>query len=171
MRSNLIDDIEVQLQTEYNLIELYSDLNSVGCFSCSDQQQHSDQCIDICASDQSQLTRSEWNNFFEDSNDQIDLGCGHVIMSLFSPATQTSVLQFSDVLQFAESLVFDENQNRCYAYDPRDEYKRRLQAMDKETCQAFDCFNCAYTAGQCEWDSVLNMCDKPARPIQQKRGK
>ena len=53
------------------------------------------------------------------------------------------------MLQFANSLVYDERADICYAFDPRDDYRRRLELLDAETCETFDCFNCAYTAGQC----------------------
>ena len=167
MRSNAIDDIEAQLQMENNLIDLYTDIHAVGCFTCSGQESlNEDECIDICNDSNGLLSREDWDSYFDDFDSEIDHGCGHAIISVLDTATQTSILSFNDVLAFAESLVYDDRENRCYAYDPRDDYKRRLQTMDEETCQSFDCFNCAYTAGQCEWDSVLNMCDKPSRQKQ-----
>ena len=38
-------------------------------------------------------------------------------------------LTASDVADFADSLVYDERSNICFAYDPRDEGKRRLQGV------------------------------------------
>ena len=62
------------------------------------------------------------------------------------------------MLRFANSLVYDERTDICYAFDPRDDYRRRLELMDSDTCKTFDCFNCAYTAGQCQWDVNFGEC-------------
>ena len=50
-----------------------------------------------------------------------------------------------DVADFADSLVYDERTDTCFAFDPRDESKRRLKDIECE--EILNCFDCAYTAG------------------------
>ena len=54
-----------------------------------------------------------------------------------------------DVIDFADSLVYDERVGVCYAYDPRDALKRRLENTD---CASMNCYDCAFTAGTCVFD-------------------
>ena len=56
--SKSIDDIEVFLELEQSLMELYSELHATGCFTCSasnsayvtdlDDYVSSNSCIDLC---------------------------------------------------------------------------------------------------------------------------
>ena len=88
MRSNAIDDIEAQLQVENSLIDLYTDIHAVGCFTCSGQESNNDdECIDICHDPNALLSKEEWDSFFEDNDEEIDLGCGHAIISVLDIAT------------------------------------------------------------------------------------
>ena len=62
----------------------------------------------------------------------IDSGCGHAILNVMSFLTKSGGLDYSDILHFANNLVYDERIDVCYAFDPRDESKRRLQEFDEE---------------------------------------
>ena len=58
MMSKSIDDIEVFLELEQSLMELYSELHATGCFTCSasnsayvadpDDYATNNKCIDLC---------------------------------------------------------------------------------------------------------------------------
>ena len=67
--------------------------------------------------------------------------------------------------QFADSLVLDERSGICFAYDPRDVNKRRLQNLSAEDCSTLNCFDCAYTAGICAWHPDRGSCVKPSNTI------
>ena len=59
----------------------------------------------------------------------IDQKCSQVIQSAIGDLVMADQLTASDVADFADSLVYDERSNICFAYDPRDEGKRRLQGV------------------------------------------
>ena len=63
-----------------------------------------------------------------------------------------------DVADFADNLVYDERTDICFAFDPRDETKRRLNEIE---CDELQCFDCAYTAGKCIWDPNFLECQEP----------
>ena len=149
-------------------MELYSQLHATGCFKCSTSDNASttypydyaaeDECVDLCSpiSDSESpialLTASDWSEFFvsASSADQqmtIDSGCGHAALSTLNTLSKIGAIAFSDLIHFTNSLVYDERTDTCYAYDPRDAHRRRLDLLDTETCETFDCFDCAYTAG------------------------
>ena len=94
MQSKAINDVEVQLLIEMNLIELYSDIHAVGCFTCSDDDFDDDECVDICHDTRVTLSPTEWKVFFSDTKQSIDHGCGHAIINVLNHATQTSILPF-----------------------------------------------------------------------------
>ena len=83
-------------------------------------------------------------------------------MNVLQPITKFGALAYLDLLHFANSLVYDERTDTCFAYDPRDAHKRRLALLATEECEVFDCFDCSYTAGKCMWDTNFNECQKPA---------
>ena len=99
----------------------------------------------------------------------IDQGCGHAILSTMSFLTKSGTTPIAEMLHFANSLVYDEMKDICYAFDPRDDYKRRLEKITEEECNTYDCFNCAYTGGKCQWDVAFNECMKPQKPLENKR--
>ena len=66
------------------------------------------------------------------------------------------------MIEFGESLVYDGRTEICYAFDPRDEKKRRLQLVE-ENCMEYNCFDCGFTAGKCDWDRNFGMCLNPSR--------
>lgn len=122
-----------------------------------------DECIDLCsplqADQAAPLKTEEWKAFFSPTNeDKIDSGCGHVILNLMSDLVRSDSIHSSDIIRFANSLVYDERVDICYAFDPRDGYRRRLDILELEDCGTFDCFNCAYTAGICAWDANFSEC-------------
>lgn len=66
-----------------------------------------------------------------------------------------------DAATFGESLVVDERSQICFAYDPRDVLKRRLQGFTSDRdCNNLDCFDCSATAGSCLWDPERSFCLK-----------
>ena len=56
----------------------------------------------------------------------VDSFCSQIIQKAMQEAILAGQLTPSEVVDFAESLVFDERVETCYAYDPRDALKRRL---------------------------------------------
>lgn len=70
------------------------------------------------------------------------------------------VLEGTEVADFADSLIFDERSGMCFAYDPRDMTKRRLQ-VTKFDCLSLNCFDCAFTGGLCMWDPNFGECQLP----------
>ena len=66
-------------------------------------------------------------------------------------------LSADDVSSFADSLVIDERSGFCWAYDPRDDQRRRLQDPQ---CEGSNCFDCSFTAGKCVWNPLNNHCGK-----------
>lgn len=51
-------------------------------------------------------------------NDQV---CSQIIQAAFHDSVMTTgLLNPADVIDFADSFVFDERVETCYAYDPRD---------------------------------------------------
>ena len=164
MQSRSIEDVVTFLEMEEGLLELYSELHAAGCFKCSTSMSASHnsvydyaddtECVDICDpnADYSPLSSVEWKAFFStppgwDHQMTIDQGCGHAAINALQPVTRSGALPFTDLLHFANSLVYDERTDTCFAFDPRDAYRRRLELLDTEQCEAFDCFDCAYTAG------------------------
>ena len=71
-------------------------------------------------------------------------------------------VQPTDVADFADSFVFDEQTQICFAYDPHDNLKRRLNTFNTQAdCQPLNCFDCAFTAGKCVWDPNTSLCRLP----------
>ena len=95
-----------------------------------------------------------------DSNQSltIDTGCGRAFLTATDELSQIGAVAMRERVHFANSLIYDERTDTCFAYDPRDAHRRRLELLDIETCESFDCFDCAYTAGQCVWDGEFNEC-------------
>ena len=71
------------------------------------------------------------------------------------------------MVDFADNLVFDDRVDICFAFDPRDPERRRLQNL--EQCDYQDCNNCAYTAGKCFWDPNFNMCLEPRKKLKKQK--
>ena len=148
---------------EDELLELYSQIHATGCFRCSTSElatnaynDNSDECIDLCSL--KYQTAQEWSEFFisspeKDSIFNIDQGCGNALITILNSLTRTGALTFSELVHFANNLVYDDRTDTCYAYDVRDVHKRRLELIDGENCESFNCFDCAYTAGYCQWNN------------------
>ena len=62
----------------------------------------------------------------------IDTGCGHAFLAATDELGQIGAIALSDRMHFANSLVYDERTDTCFAYDPRDAYRRRLDLLDTE---------------------------------------
>ena len=70
------------------------------------------------------------------------------------------------VSEFAESLVYDSNSDKCMVSD--ETTRRELQSVTKsDDCQRMNCFNCSETAGRCIWDSGLRKCLLPPKGYSQ----
>ena len=97
----------------------------------------------------------------------IDQKCSQVIQSAMGELIMANQLPASEVADFADSLVFDERSNICFAYDPRDVEKRRLQGLivSAEQCNEMNCFDCAYTAGACLWNPEILQCILPSKKV------
>ena len=68
------------------------------------------------------------------------------------------VLDPRELADFGDSLVFDERSGICFAYDPRDEGRRRLNVV---TCGELNCFDCSFTASRCHWEKENKRCRGP----------
>jgi len=96
-----------------------------------------------------------------DKQIDIDRKCSNVIQSSMNSLVLQNLIAAYDLTDFADSLVLDERSGTCFAYDPRDINKRRLQTLSEESCQRMTCFDCAYTAGTCAWHPNKNQCVSP----------
>lgn len=85
-----------------------------------------------------------------------------MVLTAVDDLIKHGLLEGPDTTAFADSLVFDERIGTCFAYDPRDEMKRRLQRISSADCRVMNCFDCAYTAGSCIWDPNFGECQRPA---------
>ena len=153
----------------------------VGCFYCStasgffsmdtDQMLKQEyinehQCVDVCLEsdeyDQEiSIDGQAWSRVFNDGqfdSQLIDKSCS----TAFYQMAEYGVISDEEI-EFGSHLVFDERVDMCYSFDPRDPQKRRLQELN--SCDNQDCFNCAFTAGQCVWDQNLNLCMEPRKKI------
>ena len=80
-------------------------------------------------SEQILSTPAEWTAAVMMNKAAIDNVCSQIIQVAVEDAVASGLLDPADVHSFAESLVYDERQGACYAYDPRDALKRRLQSV------------------------------------------
>ena len=90
----------------------------------------------------------------------MDKKCTEIIESTMAELVSHGYVEPTDVDQLADNLIYDERSNICFAYDPRDVMRRRLQFSDQD-CNEMNCFDCAYTAGKCVYDNSINECVLP----------
>ena len=120
-------------------LEVYEEVVEAGCFYCSSATSSADleeadyehsHCVDVCREtpdDVPLLTGDQWAQQIITTTKnlelvpQIDTVCTQVIEAVFTDlATQAGLLTSFELADFAESLVFDERSQICFAYDPRD---------------------------------------------------
>ena len=92
---------------------------------------------------------------------EMDRKCSRVIQTSMGKLVEGNYLNGIDLAEFSDSLVYDERTGICFAYDPRDVNRRRLQDLTSDECSTLNCFDCAYTAGQCFWHPEQLACVKP----------
>ena len=130
---------EEELLMEQEL-ELYTDIVENGCFYCStastsiELNRISEHCVDVCEDNLSLIDKTAWQKTFDQitfgqvQGKEIDSLCSQVILSAIADVVRHGQsLDANDVTHFAESLIFDERSGICWAYDPRDAGRRRLQ--------------------------------------------
>ena len=143
-------------------LEAYNDIQEAGCFYCGtwlNDQQADPQCVDTCS--ENGLFPSDMYEIFKE-----DDPCGEVIMQGTFGLRKYDLLDGPDTALFADSLIFDDRISTCYSFDPRDDHRRRLQAISDADCRAMDCFDCAHTGGSCIWDSNSQECMQKPRDAQ-----
>lgn len=152
-----------------------------GCFTCSAGKAatsvatHSvdfeyDHCVDLCSSSDTQaIAPAAWDTIRDATlfaGDALDTACGQIIQSAMTPLAEAGRIPVADLASFAEHLVLDERTNTCFAYDPRDERRRRLQEVyTRESCGQMNCFDCGFTAGACIYNKELNRCQLASKDV------
>jgi hypothetical protein len=131
------------------MFETFTDVVNEGCFFCGDSSStlmstgyEHDHCVDVCSNQL--ITVEAWSSTFEVEDNH---ECSSVILTAMGDLVNKGWLQGHDVTDFADGLVYDDRAGICFAYDPRDVMRRRLQSIKQKDCKEMDCFDCGATAG------------------------
>ena len=113
-------------------------------------------CVDVC--DVGLVSLAQWSSIFDSNSLNANKNCFTIVLTAVGDLISHGLLQGAETTDFADSLVFDDRIDTCFAYDPRDALRRRLQNISPADCQQMTCFDCAYTAGACLWDPNFKEC-------------
>jgi len=146
-----------------SIFETFTDVVDEGCFFCGSDSPtgistdyENDHCVDVCSNEF--ITTEVWSSNFEVEDNH---GCSNVILTALGDLVNQGWLQGHDATEFADGLVYDDRAGICFAYDPRDVMRRRLQGITPSDCKEMTCFDCAATAGKCLWDPNFKECQQP----------